>query len=48
MALRYAHVGDREAMEAAERIGTDIAALLGEVGLTVRPGHERVPPAQTL
>ena len=32
MALRYAHVGDREAMEAAERIGTDIAALLGESG----------------
>lgn len=30
MALRYAHVGDREAQEAAERIGVGIARLLGE------------------
>ena len=32
MAMRYAHVGDREAEEAAERIGTGIAALLGDLG----------------
>ena len=31
MALRYAHVDDREAVEAAERIGADIIALIGEV-----------------
>ena len=30
MALRYAHVGDREAEEAAERIGVEIARLLDE------------------
>ena len=30
MALRYAHVGDREAEAAAERIGAEIAALIGE------------------
>ena len=34
MALRYAHVGDREAEEAAERIGAGIARLLGEPGST--------------
>ena len=32
MAMRYAHIGDREAEAAAERIGTQIAALLGELG----------------
>ena len=32
MAMRYAHVGDREAEEAAERIGTAIASLLGDLG----------------
>lgn len=32
MAMRYAHVGDREAEQAAERIGTEIATLLGAVG----------------
>ncbi len=32
MAMRYAHVGDREAEAAAERIGTEIAALLGDLG----------------
>ena len=31
MTLRYAHVGDREAEEAAERIGAQIVALLDEV-----------------
>lgn len=31
MALRYAHVGDREAEAAAERIGAEIAVLLGGV-----------------
>ena len=31
MALRYAHVGDREAEAAAERIGAEIAMLLGGV-----------------
>ena len=36
MALRYAHVGDREAVEAAERIGADIIALIGEVLTTGR------------
>ena len=30
MSLRYAHVGDREAEKAAERIGVGIARLLGE------------------
>ena len=30
MSLRYAHVGDREAEEAAERIGAEIGALIGE------------------
>ena len=30
MALRYAHVGDREAEEAAERIGVEISRLLDE------------------
>lgn len=32
MAMRYAHVGDREAERAAERIGTEIATLLETVG----------------
>ena len=32
MAMRYAHVGDREVEAAAERVGTQIAALLGELG----------------
>ena len=32
MAMRYAHIGDREAEAAAERVGTRIAALLGELG----------------
>ena len=32
MALRYAHVGDRETEEAAERIGADIATFLGDTG----------------
>lgn len=32
MAMRYAHVGDREAEEAAERIGAAIASLLGDLG----------------
>ena len=32
MVMRYAHVGDREAEEAAERIGTEIATLLGNLG----------------
>lgn len=32
MAMRYAHVGDREAEEAAERIGFAIASLLGDLG----------------
>ena len=31
MTLRYAHVGDREAEEAAERIGAQLVALLDEV-----------------
>ncbi|MXW55985.1 MAG: site-specific integrase [Gammaproteobacteria bacterium] len=31
MTLRYAHVGDREAEDAAERIGAQVAALLDEV-----------------
>ena len=30
MAMRYAHIGDREAEAAAERVGTRIAALLGD------------------
>ncbi len=32
MAMRYAHIGDREAEAAAERVGTQIAALLGDLG----------------
>ncbi len=32
MAMRYAHVGDGQAEEAAERIGTEIASLLGDLG----------------
>ncbi len=32
MAMRYAHIGDREAEAAAERIGSRIAALLGDSG----------------
>ena len=32
MTLRYAHAGDREAEEAAERIGTAVADLLGLAG----------------
>ena len=32
MAMRYAHVGDREAAETAERIGSGMAALLGDFG----------------
>ena len=32
MAMRYAHIGDQEAEAAAERVGTRIAALLGELG----------------
>lgn len=29
MALRYAHIGDRDTAKGAERIGTEIAALIG-------------------
>ena len=32
MAMRYAHIGDREAEAAAERIGIRLAALLGDFG----------------
>lgn len=32
MAMRYTHVGDRQAVEAAERIGKGIAELLGNLG----------------
>ena len=32
MAMRYAHISDREAEQAAERIGTEIATLLGAGG----------------
>ena len=32
MAMRYAHIGDREVEAAAERVGTRIAALLGDLG----------------